>query len=318
MPAPAMSQAAIAKRDQLTKSTKLSLKVDAQVFLRIAKHAKQTYPNSASGSLLGLDDGKNVRVTNCFSYKTKQDGEPSDNFLEYQYGVLKAIEEVRGDANAVGWYESTHHGIFLTEAFIENQYQFQKEVPSAVVLVYDPAKQKVGTCGFKAYRLTDAAMHKKLTMNIDEDTDPFADFPSSDLLEEVPVYVHCSPLVETLMLQMDAQSTAAFDLDSAGPAMDRNLQLLLESLEELSQQQREMQMYERLTRAQKEKQQKTQRVPKAVDTLNLTKQIQAHCATVDEHAQDTFAKLFLLDAKISKDPKDGNSKVRTVMEKLQN
>ena len=53
-------------------------------------------------------------------------------------------------------YESTAQGNFLSEALIENQYQFQKEVPTAVVLVYDPAK-----ISFKAFRLTDKAMKQR-------------------------------------------------------------------------------------------------------------------------------------------------------------
>ena len=146
--------------------------------------------------------------------------------------------------------------------------------------------------------------------------DPFVDFPSKDLLEEVSVYVHCSPLVETLLLQMGNTSSfeSAFDVDANLPTMERNLSLLLESLEELSLQQREMHMYERLTKQQRDKQQKNQRVPKTLDTLNLTQQIQTHCAGVNATAKDTFGKLFLLDAKAADE--DKLSKVRSVISKL--
>ncbi|CAD7967528.1 unnamed protein product [Amoebophrya sp. A25] len=316
------------------------VKIDALVFLRIAKHGKQMYPNSASGSLLGLDADDALRVTNCFAYKSREGDvvgtKAGEEFLEYQYGMLKAIEEARGDANAVGWYETTHHGNFLSEALIEYQYQFQKEVPSAVVVVYEQSKQKQGKCGFAAYRLTEKAMKQRSMTGSNlagavegEEEDLFQDFPSSELLEEVPIMVHCSPLAETLLLQytgvatsaFDSGFSAAFDTSQTFSSMERNLSLLLESLEELSLQQREMNQFERMTRVQKEKHLKNQqhRMPKTLDTLNLTQQIRTHCSSVDTQAQDTFSKLFLLSADKEEDtPNDFGPalSVRNVMEKL--
>merc|ERR1711865_859800 len=82
-------------------------------------------------------------------------------------------------------------------------------------------------------------------------------------------------------------------MGSVTPALERNVQLLLESLDEFALQQREMQMYERQTRVNKEKMGKNQRVPRSIDTLNLAKQIQEHCKNLSEFSTDTFGKLYL-------------------------
>lgn len=272
------------------KKANFSVTVDAQVFLRIAKHAKQTFPASAAGSLLGLDTQREVRVTNCFAYKDKEE---NADFTDFQYEVLRTLGEVRIDANAVGWYESTHHGNFLNETLIESQYQFQKEVPSAVCIIYDPFQQKIGKCGFAAYRLTEEAMRRKET----DEEDPFTNFPSEQLLEEVPITIHCSPLIETLLLQWQRPSFESLDMDQSSPALERNVQLLLESLDEFGMQQRELQMYEKQSRAAKEKQAKSSRIPKSIDTLNLSMQVLEHCRTIDTAARDSLGKLFMVSEK---------------------
>lgn len=293
----------------------LTVCVDAQVLLRIAKHAKQNYPASASGSLLGIDvdsrDEKELRVTNCFGYRTAKGtdtsaliggalaseqniaGTSADDFTEYQYQMLSALAETRADANACGWYESTHHGNFMNEALIENQYAFQKEVPNAVVIVYDPFQLKIGKSGFAAYRLSNEAMKRRKRAEDNDEEEAFDKFPSDKLLERVPITVHCSPLVETMLLQYQNNNFDCLDTDSIAPALERNVQLLLESLDEFSLQQREMQMYERNTRK-NQKDQRNQRVPKSVDTLNLSKQIQEHCKNIDSYASDSFGKLFMV------------------------
>eukprot|EP00392_Amoebophrya_sp_AT5.2_P010534 g10598.t1 len=318
--APFRSAVSHLQRDAIPRTTSRSVKIDATVFLRIAKHAKQNFPNAASGSLLGLDevvaaspsassaraDGRQVesshvgvQVTGAFGYKLKGSGEASadEAFTEYQLGMLEAIGEVRGDANACGWYESTCSGNFLTEALIENQYQFQKEVPTALVLVYDVSK-----VSFAAFRLTDKAMQQRATADdqMPEDADCFAHFPSSELLEEIPIFLHTSPLVDTLVFQSargDSFETS-FDVDRCLPEMEQNLALLQESLEELSAVQRELQMQDRMTKAQKQQPRFgnfNRAAPlKTLDSLNLMQQIQKRCTGLNGVTKDTTKKLVLL------------------------
>lgn len=299
------------------KQSGMRVNVDAQVFLRIAKHAKQNFPEAASGSLLGLDRRNgDLRVTNCFAFKNKKKDDlvpgssggdhNSDDFTEYQYQTLATLAEVRVDANVVGWYESTQAGNFLTDSFIENQYHFQREVPAGVVIVYDALQQRIGKCGFRGYRLTEAAMQKKTEALENDDDDAFSEFPSANLLEEVVLTVHCSPLIETLLLQSSAGTNSvndwhALDLDNVTPSLEKGVQSLLETLDEFSVQQREMQMYERQTRKQKEAISKNQRVPKTIDTLNLTQQIQQHCKRIEENIEGSFEKLYLVSEKNSQE-----------------
>jgi len=224
----------------------------------------------------------------------RKDGEEvDDTFRKYQEDMLEALGEIRQDANAIGWYESTHHGNFLNEAFIENQYMFQKAVPNAIVLVYDPFAQKTGQFGFKAFRLTNEAMEKKASGGEDE----FQQFPSDRLLLEIPIFIHSSPLIDTFLLQYcqeHATGDVALDTDNIASATEKNVQLLLDSVDEFQIQQRELSNYERQTRAAKEKIMKGMRAPKTIDSLNLSQQIQKHCKGLDGYAQESYGKLELM------------------------
>jgi len=134
-------------------------------------------------------------------------------------------------------------------------------------------------CGFAAYRLTDLAMKRREAAENEDDADAFEGLASEDLLEEVKINIYSSPLIEHFLLsQQQAAKFDSLDLDNVSPGLERNVQLLLESLDEFALQQREMQMHERNGRMSKDNKQKNNnsRVPKAVDTLNLSQQIQSH------------------------------------------
>lgn len=284
------------------KKSDFKLEMDAQVFLRIAQHAKQNYPAAASGSLLGLDQENTARVSNCFAFQRKETMEESAplkekaDFMEYQYGMLRALSEIRVEANAVGWYESTHYGNFLTEAFIENAYLFQKEVPNSVVVVYNPYMQKLGKCGFQAFRLTDKAMQVREENQTANEDDTFAGLSSDEILEEVEILCRMNVFTETMLLQLgkEGEDFAGLDMKDSTDGQGRTLSLLLDSLDEFSAHQRDLSMFERQSRAMKEKQSKQQRVPKSGDTVSLARQVVEHSRSLTSQQQDYLAKLHLL------------------------
>jgi len=325
--------------------------IDAQVFLRIAKHAKQVYPSGASGSLMGLADeyaGGKVSVSSCFGYARKGASDENLSYkdqMRYELEMINLLKGVNLDTQTVGWYTTTHHGNLFNEAFVENQYAFQSEIPGSVCLVYDKFKTAFGSSGYRAYRLTAEAMEQRMSQEGDSH-DPFTEFSSSKLFEEVPIEVYCSPYTEAFLLQCesraDAQareglgfSVASSDLPSESvqaPAfnqkgrgkgqpqqtegakndggLERNVTLLLETVEEYTLQQREMQMYERSLR--QNKVQPHQRVPKSLDALNLAKQIQEHSANLDSFCMNTFAKLYLCGSAEETEAKDALQELKAM------
>lgn len=284
--------------------------IDAQVFLRIAKHAKQVFPSGASGTLMGIEEDSGLQVTSCFGYKRADPsayGEQADMMgakqsFQYEVDMIKLLGDVNLDAQSVGWYMTTHHGNLFNEALVEHQYVFQSQVPTAVCVVYDSFKTQVGNSGFTAYRLTQEAMAQRAN---GANMDTFADFDSSKLFEQVPIKIYCSPYTEALLLGHVAKRKEGTAIDgitlqskgesheesAAGKGLERNVALLLETVEEFTLQQRETQMYERAQR--QNKMNANQRVPKSIDALNLTKQIQEHSSNLDSYCVNTFAKLYL-------------------------
>ena len=81
-----------------------------------------------------------------------------------------------------------------------------------------------------AYRLTKAAMDKKARAET-SDEDPFSDFSSEQLLEKVPITLHCSPWAECLLLQSQPafQNFETLDTDSLSAALEKNVSMLVES-----------------------------------------------------------------------------------------
>jgi hypothetical protein len=67
---------------------------------------------------------------------------------EYQVTMLRSIRDVNLDHLVVGWYQvvslsllcltlqSANMGSFLTEDFVLTQFEYQDDIPEAVVLVY--------------------------------------------------------------------------------------------------------------------------------------------------------------------------------------
>jgi len=111
------------------------------------------------------------------------------------------------DANTVGWYQSTYLGSFWNQTFIETQYNYQKSLPQAVVIVYDPTTREAQAGGgpLRAYRLSADFMNKFKDGVFSSDV--CATFSAASILENVPVVIKNSYMVNSLLLTLDEQSS---------------------------------------------------------------------------------------------------------------
>jgi translation initiation factor 3 subunit H len=148
--------------------------------MKIIKHARESYPTVATGSLVGMDvPGGTLEITNCFPFPTLDtsvtDSSSSNTQSEshasaqaaasaprakannaYQAEMIKYLREVNIDANNVGWYTSVSMGNFVNMNTIENQFFYQKEMNGerTVALVYDSSRSSQGSLAVRAYRLS--------------------------------------------------------------------------------------------------------------------------------------------------------------------
>ena len=144
--------------------------------MKIVKHCAQSFPTTATGSLVGMDVGSTLELTNSFPFPTVDnpsgDTQQQDSLsnlaasaprakanVAYQNEMIKFLREVNVDANNVGWYTSTNMGNFVNLSTIENQFFYQRNLNErTVALVYDVSRTSQGTMSLKAFRLSQGFM----------------------------------------------------------------------------------------------------------------------------------------------------------------
>lgn len=143
--------------------------------MKIIKHSSQTFPTTATGSLVGMDVNGTLQITNSFPFPPVDipavDGhqDSASNLAAaaprakanaaYQNEMIKFLREVNVDANNVGWYTSTSMGNFVNANTIENQYFYQKEMNErTVALVHDVSRSSQGSLSLRAFRLSPSFM----------------------------------------------------------------------------------------------------------------------------------------------------------------
>ena len=139
--------------------------------MKIIKHCSQTYPTTATGSLLGMESNGTLEITNSFPFPTidASMADAREDSIQnlaaaaprakantmYQNEMIRWLREVNVDANNAGWYTSTSMGNFINANTIENQFFYQKEPnEKTVALVYDVSRSVQGSLSLRAFRLS--------------------------------------------------------------------------------------------------------------------------------------------------------------------
>jgi len=249
-----------------------SIHLDGLTLLKIIKHAREAYPTSASGQLLGLDMSEELEVTNCFPFPSVHESSKTISASQYRLEMVRHYKDVGIDSNTVGWYVSSQLDEFLTQAFIDTQASYQKSLGhKCVALVYDSARTSMGNLNIRAYRLSDNFMEvynkgKFISSNLTE-----AKLNYSNLLVELPLVISNSQLAAALLQELSDHSELIGDCLLPGPAIDfrssdsvsyltpnysslelniepffeKNLQTLLDTFEEYTAEQNTLQYYQR-------------------------------------------------------------------------
>lgn len=189
--------------------------------MKVARHCSSTFPTTATGSLVGLDDGKSLEVTNTFGFPTV-DGTTADSHqndassiaaaaprqkanIAYQNEMIHHLKEVNVDANNVGWYTSATMGNFVNISFIENQYHYQKDNEKAIALVYDASKSSQGNLTLRAFSLTPVFMAAYKEGKFTTEVLQKSKLSFRDVFQELPVVIHNSHLLTTFLHQLPSR-----------------------------------------------------------------------------------------------------------------
>ncbi|GJC92852.1 eukaryotic translation initiation factor 3 subunit H [Colletotrichum higginsianum] len=216
-----------------------AVRVEALVVMKIVKHGSQTFPTTATGSIVGMDSDGLLEISNTFQFPTvdvaNTDSHSHSNNsndasalaaaaprqkanIVYQNEMIKHLKEVNVDANNVGWYTSAAMGNFVNLSFIENQYHYQKDNERTVALVHDLTFKDI---------LAELPVEIHNTHLLTSFLHQLPGLPQQDSIErpnslsdlrEDPIKQQLHPSVENLDLSID-------------PFLEKTCDLLLESIE---------------------------------------------------------------------------------------
>ncbi|KAI9749704.1 MAG: Eukaryotic translation initiation factor 3 subunit H [Lichina confinis] len=194
--------------------------------MKIIKHCSQAFPTTATGFILGLDVGSVLQITNAFpfpnidlpTHDSHHDANAASNLAAaaprakantvYQNDMIKNLREVNVDSNNVGWYTSAAMGNFVTANMVENQFFYQKELNErTVALVQDISRSLQGSLSLRAFRLSPSFMVQFKEGKFTTESLQKSAFSYKDTFIELPVTIHNSHLLTTLLHQLPSQPT---------------------------------------------------------------------------------------------------------------
>lgn len=244
--------------------------------------------------------------------------------------MMRRLRAVNVDHLHVGWYQSTYLGSFINRNLLDSQFSYQSSIEESVVLIYDPLKTSQGMLSLKVFRLSD----KMMTMYKDEEfsAEKLAKSGLSfeAMFEEIPLVIRNSSLVNSLLCEIEVLSphtqTDNFLSLSTGSYLEKNVRLLMATVDELCQdankfnnhlrnvarQQQQKEAF--IQRRQLENSQRQNRgdpplqdedlskifkplqSPSRLDYLLLSQQVNTYSKQVNQFATHSFGKLFLAQA----------------------
>lgn len=330
----------------LESSTLTQVELDGLVVLKIIKHCKENLPQLVTGQLLGLDVKTTLQVTDCVPFpkideneeeeENENEEESENKGAEYQLEMMRCLREVNVDNNIAGWYTSSYMESFLNKFVIATQYKYQERIKKSVLIVYDPLRTSQGSLSIRAIRLTQPFMELYKTQAFTKESLTKGNISFDDVFEEVPVRIHNSILVNAFLGDLEVQSqtnansnnvlNCEFDrLDlSTNPFIERNLEFLIDSMDELSTEQTKFryfqnnlqrQQVQQAAWLQKRRAENAQRKkngeellpeedpsnpifkqvvePSRLESMLLTNQINNYCKQVNQFSANSFAKIYL-------------------------
>nr|CAH8824765.1 unnamed protein product [Trichobilharzia regenti]CAH8824776.1 unnamed protein product [Trichobilharzia regenti] len=336
-----------------------SVRVEGIVFLKMIKHYEEesiSSQNFVNGVLLGLAQGSQLEITNCFPLPKTQDDDPNANeaLINYEANMIRNLRQLNTDYLNVGFYQAGPGGVSINRANIDNIYQRQSYLPESVLLTYDPTRTSRGQIGLKAYRLSDdvlaarseAEERLRLSGNQKGPEVPWECEAAGSVgrssftrvLEEIPVVIHNSHLVNILLTEIvDNQELSRSELSAKSSILDlapplptdhpgRYSTLNLSMASSLEQQLRSLlvgldsvhdlqYLYQRsLTKTQTAVTGKTatearnrELAPIRLDTALISAQLDFYCNSLSQMAGQTMGKLMLTQA-VQETSSTGSSK----------
>ncbi|CAI7666950.1 hypothetical protein PCG10_001905 [Penicillium crustosum] len=140
----------------------------------------------------------------------------------YSAEMIRMLREVNTDANSVGWYTSANMGNFVNMNVIENQFYYQSQLNErTVALVHDVSRSAQGSLSLRAFRLSSKFMTAFKENKFTSEDLQKSNMRHPDIFEELPVKLHNSHLITSFIHQLQCPtSSASTELPSSLAALE--------------------------------------------------------------------------------------------------
>uniref|UniRef100_A0A8C5W7B7 Eukaryotic translation initiation factor 3 subunit H n=1 Tax=Microcebus murinus TaxID=30608 RepID=A0A8C5W7B7_MICMU len=296
------------------------VQIDGLVVLKIIKHYQEEGQGTevVQGELWGLVLEDWLEITNCFPFPQHTEDDADFDEVQYQMEMLQSLCHVNVDHLHVGWHQSTYYGSFVTRALLDSQFSYQHAIEGSVVPIYDPIKTAQGFLSLRAYRLTPKLMEVCKEKDFPPEALKKANITFEHMFEEVPIVIKNSHLINVLMWELEKKSAVAdkHELLSLASSnhLGKNLQLLMDRVDDMSQdtvkyntymrntskQQQQKHQYRQQENMQRQRRPvqtlQTAAAPARMDSLLIAGHINTYCQNVKEFTAQNLGKFFMAQA----------------------
>lgn len=127
------------------------LLLENTVALKLIQHCAEA-DGWTLGHLVGLETEGSFEVTDSFALPP---GQTPAELESYNMMMLQRLKELGFEHTLLGWYQKVNESCFFDVNSVEYSFSIQSEIPSAVMIVYDPRQEKKGGFPLAAYRLSE-------------------------------------------------------------------------------------------------------------------------------------------------------------------
>lgn len=206
--------------------------IDVKVVLQIIKHGSDGDDpcEHYDGFITGLRENNSTHVTNVF--RKPSDIETDDDYTatvqNYQNLYLQAFKDYDLEQEIVGFYKkASDMNIFSKVDDLKDWIEFQISadkncMKGCVFIVYDEHRMSCGDFGMRAYRVSTQAI-ELYEKSLEAGARPFSlstvkknELNFEDILDELPINIKSSNLMNCLLLQMENERLESIENNATG------------------------------------------------------------------------------------------------------
>jgi len=274
-------------------------------------------PDVSTGTLLGLDMGTTVEITNSYPIPLGEKGEADDSEGgedSLSETILRCYREANIDTAEVGWYTTSYgDNVFLQSETIDAQFMWQRRNPKSVMLVFDPFRTMlegangVSPLALHAYRLSAEFLALYKTGKFTTESILEHNVSYKHIFEEIPIYLRpafpsaIGSLLQLAEVEPELQSDRSVLDTTISPLIERSVEFLVDKFDQMEQLQTRFAGLQRTFNTLYRRYKAGQDVsipfqrPPQLDNLLLTSQMTSFCEQTISAAADSTAKLYFVN-----------------------